>query len=179
MIACYNRGSCKLDQLSVGEKVPVQNQTIVRGKKWDRTGTIVEILPFRKYRVRIDGGGRTTVRNRRFLIPIPSPPHLPPRQSQSTQQLSHKTTQIDSKYVKFDTDSDDDGHGEMGDLRSNGQLANPTPPASPASPGPAMPPQQLMTATPADDGAAGHRRPVRQRNSAPQFQALMRGKSHA
>ena len=41
----------------------------VKGR-WDRTGRIVEVLPFRQYRVRMDGSGRVTIRNRRFLKPI-------------------------------------------------------------------------------------------------------------
>ena len=36
----------------------------------DRTGRIVEVLPFRQYRVRMDGSGRVTIRNRRFLKPV-------------------------------------------------------------------------------------------------------------
>ena len=38
--------------------------------KWNNTGTIVEALPHRQYRVLIDGSRRTTLRNRRFLRKI-------------------------------------------------------------------------------------------------------------
>ena len=58
-----------LSALKVGQHVTIQNQ---RGagkiaKRWDRTGVVVEDLGFNKYRVRIDGSGRVTDRNRQFL----------------------------------------------------------------------------------------------------------------
>ena len=36
-------------------------------KKWDRSGTVVEVLPFNQYTVRIDGFRRVTKRNRKYL----------------------------------------------------------------------------------------------------------------
>ena len=55
--------------LKVGQHVSIQNQhgTGKIAKRWDRTGVVVEDLGFNKYRVRIDGSGRTTDRNRQFL----------------------------------------------------------------------------------------------------------------
>ena len=58
-----------LSALKVGQHVTIQNQ---RGagkiaKRWDRTGVVVEDLGHNKYRVRIDGSGRVTDRNRQFL----------------------------------------------------------------------------------------------------------------
>ena len=59
----------ELPDIKVGQHVNIQNQ---RGsgkiaKRWDRTGVVVEDLGYQKYRVRIDGSGRTTDRNRQFL----------------------------------------------------------------------------------------------------------------
>jgi transposase InsO family protein len=48
-------------------QTPVMIQT--KGK-WDRSGRIVEVLQYRQYRVRVNGSGRVTLRNRRFLRPI-------------------------------------------------------------------------------------------------------------
>ena len=48
MVANYNKGSRELHTLEVGSNVRIQNQTTFRSKKWDRTGVIVEILPFRR-----------------------------------------------------------------------------------------------------------------------------------
>lgn len=56
-----------LPSLEVGDRVSVQNQTGNKPTKWDRTGTIVEIRDFDKYIVKVDGSGRLTLRNRRFL----------------------------------------------------------------------------------------------------------------
>ena len=58
-----------LPSLELGEHVFIQNQkaTGKMAKRWDRTGVIVENMGFDKYLVRVDGSGRTTQRNRRFL----------------------------------------------------------------------------------------------------------------
>ena len=47
--------------------VAVQNQGNKRPCKWDRTGQITEVLPHHQYQVRMDGSGRITLRNRRFI----------------------------------------------------------------------------------------------------------------
>ena len=58
-----------LPALKVGQHVNIQNQrgTGKIAKRWDRTGVVVEDLGHNKYRVRIDGSGRVTDRNRQFL----------------------------------------------------------------------------------------------------------------
>ena len=61
--------------LKVGDSVLVQNQTGLRHKKWDKSGVVVEILDHDQYRIRMDGTGRPSLRNRRFLRPIT--PFLP------------------------------------------------------------------------------------------------------
>ena len=35
--------------------------------KWERTGIIVEVLPYKQYKVKLDGSGRISLRNRRHL----------------------------------------------------------------------------------------------------------------
>ena len=59
-----------LAKIPVGAEVSVQNQTGNRPKRWDRTGTVVEILPHQQYKVRMDGSGDISLRNRRFLRKI-------------------------------------------------------------------------------------------------------------
>lgn len=56
-----------LSPLRVGDKVRMQNQTGNRPTKWDRTGIIVEVRQFHQYVVKVDGSGRVTIRNRKFL----------------------------------------------------------------------------------------------------------------
>ena len=59
-----------LAELPLGAVVSVQNQTGNRPKRWDRTGTVVDILPHQQYKVRMDGSGDISLRNRRFLRKI-------------------------------------------------------------------------------------------------------------
>ena len=62
-----------LPPLKVGDHVRLQNQTGPHPTKWDRTGIVIEIRQFDQYVIRVDGSGRVTLRNRKFLrkfIPI-------------------------------------------------------------------------------------------------------------
>ena len=61
----YNRTAHPLRPLVV--QTPVMIQT--KGK-WDKSGCIVEVLEHRKYLVKVNGSGRITTRNRRFLRPF-------------------------------------------------------------------------------------------------------------
>ena len=56
-----------LRPLLVGERVFLQNQQGPHPTKWDRSGVIVESLSHDQYPVKVDGSGRLTLRNRRFL----------------------------------------------------------------------------------------------------------------
>jgi len=59
-----------LPPLSEGDRVMVQNQIGNKPKRWSKTGTILEVMPHRQYKVRLDGSSRVTLRNRRFLRKI-------------------------------------------------------------------------------------------------------------
>ena len=59
--------SKNLPCLETGDRVSLQNQTGNKPAKWDRTGTIVEVRDFDKYVIKVDGSGRLTLRNRRYL----------------------------------------------------------------------------------------------------------------
>merc|ERR1711951_296399 len=56
-----------LKDLAVGDHVYVQNVVGNNPLKWERTGTVIEVLPYKQYRIKLDGSGRTTLRNRRHL----------------------------------------------------------------------------------------------------------------
>ena len=58
--------------MQCGDHVFVQNQTGTSPGKWDKVGRVVEILPFDQYVIKVDGSGRITKRNRRFLRLIPT-----------------------------------------------------------------------------------------------------------
>ena len=57
--------------LEVGDIVSVQNQAGPRAKRWDKMGVIVETRDHDQYRVKVDGSGQTTLRNRQFLRKLP------------------------------------------------------------------------------------------------------------
>ena len=78
-----------LPPLKVGDYVRIQNQVGPHPTKWDKTGIVIEVRQFHQYVVRVDGSGRVTLRNRRFLrkytpvverrpvISLPSLPRTP------------------------------------------------------------------------------------------------------
>ena len=57
----------RLPPLVTGDQVCIQNQTGPHPKKWDKTGTVIEVRQFDQYVIRVDGSGRITTRNRKFL----------------------------------------------------------------------------------------------------------------
>ena len=56
-----------LPPLVVGDCIRIQNQTGPHPTKWDKTGIVIEVRQFDQYVVRVDGSGRVTLRNRKFL----------------------------------------------------------------------------------------------------------------
>ena len=90
LISRYNEHAHSLPPLQPQARVIIHNNN--KGQpRWKSTGVVVETLPFRRYRIKLDGSGRIVCRNRRFLqrcmitpttyIPSPSipcpvqPPH--------------------------------------------------------------------------------------------------------
>ena len=70
----FHRSSETLDEharplppLAVGNKCYIQNQTGNNPKRWDRSGTVVEVGDYDSYNIKVDGSGRISKRNRRFL----------------------------------------------------------------------------------------------------------------
>lgn len=57
----------RLPPLVIGDHVRIQNQTGPHPTKWDKTGLVIEVRQFDQYVIRVDGSGRTTLRNRKFL----------------------------------------------------------------------------------------------------------------
>ena len=66
-----------LPRLSIGDCVFVQNQVGSHSKKWDRSGIVVECKDHDQYTVKLDGTGRLSLRNHKFLrrytLPFASP----------------------------------------------------------------------------------------------------------
>ena len=120
----YNQHTRSLPELHVGDAVAVQNQTGPRPNKWEKTGVIVEKLDHRQYVVRMDGSGRCTLRNRRFLktiqpvcadmplAKIPTPPVHQPAQPQTpvgaplmniTPERHEQLVDVHPRRITFDT----------------------------------------------------------------------------
>ena len=102
----YNTHSKSMKPLLVGTAVRVQEKG-----KWNRTGRVTEILPYHQYRVKMDGSGRVTLRNRRFLkamtnVPIPSP--VVTREGEEyVDDHSEETRNPPSSEQPNETDNDD------------------------------------------------------------------------
>ena len=54
----------------MGDVAQVQNQVGKDALRWSRSGTMVESLGNQQYSVKMDGSGRVTLKNRRFLRKI-------------------------------------------------------------------------------------------------------------
>lgn len=62
-------------RLQPGARVWVQDQT---SKAWSKSGTVVEVHPYRQYAVRMDGSGRISIRTRGHLKEAAPQPEMPP-----------------------------------------------------------------------------------------------------
>ena len=76
-------------------RISIQNQVGQSPRKWDRTGTIIEVRQFDQYAVKVDGSGRVTLRNRKFLRRFT--PVMP--QNSSFQTPSHSTPLIPQPFT--------------------------------------------------------------------------------
>ena len=54
-------------KLAIGDRAFVQNQSGPHPNKWDRSGTIVDVKEHHQYIIKLDGSGRLSLRNHRFL----------------------------------------------------------------------------------------------------------------
>ena len=57
----------RLPPLQVGDHVYLQNLVGNHPRRWERTGTVVEVRQYHQYVIRIDGSGRVSIRNRQHL----------------------------------------------------------------------------------------------------------------
>ena len=66
----YNYSAHQLKPLEIETNVLIKNTKHHPNGRWDRSGQIVEVPPYRQYKVKINGLGRIVLRNRKFLQPI-------------------------------------------------------------------------------------------------------------
>ena len=113
-----------LRALRCGDRVFIQNQGGRHPRKWDKVGTVVEALDFDQYNVKVEGSGRITRRNQRFLrlmsdvaeSPQTSlPPTVPPPRHKT--QFQHPPST--STLVVDKTSSEAIDHGQPQDVHDN------------------------------------------------------------
>ncbi|XP_052760759.1 uncharacterized protein LOC128203366 [Mya arenaria] len=63
----WNEHTHRLPPLQVGDHVYLQNLVGNHPRRWERTGTVVEVRQYHQYVIRVDGTGRVTIRNRQHL----------------------------------------------------------------------------------------------------------------
>ena len=104
----YNKYTHNLLPLQAGDTVTIQSPT---NHRWNTTGKIISILPDRQYRIRVNGSGRITLRNRRFLrkcefkpapTPIPSAALGPTTPSSNTPLLHRPPSPYNSTRTAFE-----------------------------------------------------------------------------
>ena len=78
-----------LPPISIGEHVWVQNQATNR---WDRSGTVIEALDYRRYTIKLDGSGRLSQRNRKHLKVIDMPPATDTESSDTSTPIDPQVT---------------------------------------------------------------------------------------
>ena len=73
METSFNKGSKVLPELSVGDRVRVQNLITLRMIRYNKTGMVMKKLRDRQYKIVMDSSCRVTVRNRRHLRKVEKP----------------------------------------------------------------------------------------------------------
>ena len=74
---CWTEHTKRLPPLVVGNHVRIQNQTGPSTLEWDKSGVLIKVRQFDLYVIRVEGSGRVTLRNKKFLrkyLPVISPP---------------------------------------------------------------------------------------------------------
>ena len=118
----------ELGELEIGQSVSVQNQVGNKPRRWDKTGVVVEKgAGPRQYLVRMDGSGRISLRNRRFLrkcssfadSPYPSlvVPEPPPANPKLKDQSGPKQVTLEPAPVQMVPDQ-----GVMGEATVEEQI---------------------------------------------------------
>ncbi|CAG2237462.1 unnamed protein product [Mytilus edulis] len=57
----------QLPPLTLTIGVRIQNQIGANSLQWDKTGQVIEVRQFNQYVIQVDGSGRDTLRNRKFI----------------------------------------------------------------------------------------------------------------
>ena len=60
-------GAKKLVALQEGDAVYIQDQTGASPKQWNKSGVVIQSLPYDSFLIKVDGSNTVTKRNRQFL----------------------------------------------------------------------------------------------------------------
>jgi len=138
----YNTNTHELPPLRLGDHTSVQNQTGNHPTRWDKTGRVVEVRDRQQYVIRMDGSGRCSLRNRRFLRKIsafnadPAWPTITPTKEQP-QPTTHHAKQISAAPAMPPSDHAQEAAATI----SPAAVIAPATPAAPATPPPAASPR--------------------------------------
>ena len=126
----------KLTPLKVGDTVRIQNQVGSKPRHWDKTGMVVEVRQYDQYLVRVDGSGRISMRNRKFLRKyermFPRQPKV--KLSERLRNITASRPLNDSPYQRY-TITDNNDCPEV--------VTSPSPSLSPESFTPELPDHEL------------------------------------
>ena len=94
----------RLPPLKVGDLVYIQNQSGNYPTRWDKSGVVIEVLQNDQYGIKVDGSGRVTLRNRKFLrrftlSGLPGFLPNPAKSLSSTPPLGHTSPKNDVTQV--------------------------------------------------------------------------------
>ena len=140
----WSQNTRRLSALVIGDHVRIQNQMGQHPLKWDKTGVVIEVRQFDQYVVKVDGSGRVTLRNRKFLrkyVPVHTPP--PRRELDNIVPYSnlqfHETQTNLAQQLKPAVTSDDKSYShETQSTKTNRMvsttLENPTETLAPETP---------------------------------------------
>lgn len=107
-----------LPPLKVGDTVFVQNQSGNHPRRFERTGVVVEVQQHDQYQVRLDGSGRISLRNRKFLRKFtPTPRASPASPPKSVQMLAKPASPI-TPPTPPDRQSDSPAHQQKTPARN-------------------------------------------------------------
>ena len=95
-----------LKPLRIGDRVRIQNQVGNHPKRWDKTGEVVEVKPYRQYVVKPDGRRITTTRNRKFLKKTVETVANPPINRQHSQLREDPTISIQPTEIADEAESE-------------------------------------------------------------------------
>ena len=123
----YNKHAHPLKPLQLGTNVLVQNKHDKRHfiNIWNLSGHIVEVLQHRQYKVRMDGSGRVSLRNRKHIKVVPKgvnncdSPHFKPALKLSIQNKVPRIPSIDNNPVSNNIVSHDNITSHNNSLRNN------------------------------------------------------------